>query len=100
MHAKKLVLYILIVAVVVMLAIGLAATRPSLAVTNATTSQAGGTPRGELSGGQYRLISAQPASGQSSENELMGGGYWLKPGDSVNDSTGCCCKNLLPCIKK
>jgi len=100
MHPKKFILSLLIVAVVVLLVISLAAAQPSLAVTNATASQTRGSPLGELSGGQYRLLNTHLSSGDTPGVALQGGLYTLKPLDVVNDTSGCCCKNHLPCIVK
>lgn len=47
-----------------------------------------------LQGGNFVLI---PQSVNSS-NALAGGSYQLSPASPQADTSGCCCKGMLPCI--
>jgi hypothetical protein len=100
MHPRKIILGFVLAAVVVLLALGLVAARPAMAGASTTTSRTGGPPIGELSGGHYRLVSAQMPSAQTPENVLLGGGYSLRSLQKVDAYPGCCCKSFLPCILK
>lgn len=47
-----------------------------------------------MQGGNYMLTSLSTDSG----NILSGGRYQLSPASPQADTSGCCCKGMLPCI--
>ena len=106
---------------------GLMIVLPGIAIArNATPTDAVSSPSDQgagaaLTGGKYKLsIQPAPAASDNStsigntvisssqmkptsptgEDVLQGGSYQLRSPGGVNQLTGCCCKNLMPCIRK
>ncbi len=53
-----------------------------------------------LSGGHYQLAAPQTASDPNGGRALRGGGYVLSVTGVLSDTSGCCCKSFLPCVRK
>ena len=85
---------------ILLLAVALAAAGPAPAASSRGADPGTRAASTVMSGGNYRLAASQPVSGQTAQSALQGGSYVLRPTGVLSDTSGCCCKNYMPCVRK
>ena len=85
---------------IALLAVALAAAGPAPAASSRGADPGSRSSATVLSGGSYRLAAPQTASGQASASALQGGNYVLRQSSVLSDTSGCCCIDYLPCVRK